>query len=113
MQEFRNMPKSRWLILGALSVFGAVRASAQEIRVVELTVEPPQIALHHADDRQRLLVTGKLADGGVRDLTRLVQFKSQSPAVATISPHGVAAPKAPGEAVIRVSGFGIDKDVPV
>jgi hypothetical protein len=72
------------------------------VRAVELSVEPAQVTLTHGEDRQRLLVTGKLADGSVRDLTRKARFTSSNPAVADVGPDGTIQPRGPGQAVIQI-----------
>src|SRR5438132_11975492 len=77
-----RMPQScRWLALGSLFVL-APAVMGQSGAVTELTVEPARITLSHADDRQQLLVTGKLGDGSLRDPTAKAQFASTRPSTA-------------------------------
>src|SRR5438128_5273129 len=83
------------------------------VRVTQLTVEPAQITLRHADDRQQLIITGKLPDGSARDLTRDVQFGSSNPGVAVVSSRGVVAATGAGQANIHVVGAGLAAIVPV
>ncbi len=94
-------------------LFAGLAAAQAPEKVVELTVEPAQVALGHAEARQRLLVSGKLADGSVRDLTRTVRYVSSNPAVAAVSPQGVVTPKGPGTASVQVQGDGVQATVPV
>jgi hypothetical protein len=73
---------------------------------VEVTVTPAQVTLTPADDRQRLVVSGKLADGTWRDLTRSVRYVSSNPAVAVVSPQGLVTPQAPGQTAVQILGSG-------
>ncbi len=82
-------------------------------KATELTVEPSQIALNHAEDRQRLLVSGKLADGTMRDLTRGARYVSANSAVAQVSAEGIVTPKAAGDTTIQVNGDGVSATVAV
>jgi len=91
-----------------------VPAGAQTLPpATELSVEPLQVTLTHAEARQRLLVTGKLGDGSVRDFTRTAGFTSSNPAVAQVSPEGMLIPKAAGQAIIQVTSGAARKDVRV
>src|SRR5262249_9162642 len=102
----------RLLAVSGLSLLLTASAHAQP-KVVALSAEPPQVTLTHADDQQRLLVTGRCADDSLRDLTRSVRYTSSNPAVAAVSPQGVVTPKTAGTAVIQVAGPGVNIDVPV
>jgi Protein of unknown function (DUF1553)/Protein of unknown function (DUF1549) len=81
--------------------------------VAALTAEPAQVTLSHADDRQRLLITGKFADDTLRDLTRSVQYASANPAVAEVSAEGVITPKTAGQTSVQVVLSGQSLAVPV
>ncbi|MBL8793508.1 MAG: DUF1553 domain-containing protein [Planctomycetia bacterium] len=80
----------------------AVRAQAPAAKLAELTAEPAAVTLRHAEDRQRLLVTGKLTDGVLRDLSRAAKYASSDPQVVRVSDDGVVAPVAAGQAVIQI-----------
>jgi hypothetical protein len=83
-------------------------------KVAELTVEPATVRLAHGDDRQGLLVTAKLADGSLRDLTRGVRYASANPAVATVGADGTVAPRGAGQTTLKVTApGGASRDVPV
>jgi Protein of unknown function (DUF1553)/Protein of unknown function (DUF1549)/Bacterial Ig-like domain (group 2) len=91
----------------------AADAPAPPAKVAALTAEPGPLTLTHAEDRRHLLVTGKLADDSLRDLTRAVRYASADPAVAEVSAEGLVAPKAPGRTTVTASGFGLTVEVPV
>jgi hypothetical protein len=93
-------------LLALLPARSAADGPAPPAKIVELTVEPAQLTLRHAGDRHGLLVTGKLTDGSLRDLTRLARYTVANPAVATVSPEGVITPRAAGTTAIQVSGPG-------
>jgi hypothetical protein len=82
-------------------------------QVTALTAEPAQLTLTHTDDRRHLLVTGKLAEDNVRDLTRAVSYASANPAVAEVTPGGLVVPKGPGQTTVTASGSGLTVAVPV
>src|SRR4051812_41702302 len=86
-----------------LGLFWSSATFAQEVAsVAELTAEPGQLTLLHADDSQRLIVTGKMTDGSVRDVTRIAEYTSANSAVAGVNAHGVVHPVAAGQAIIKV-----------
>ncbi|MBY0524135.1 MAG: DUF1553 domain-containing protein [Gemmataceae bacterium] len=82
-------------------------------RVAELSVEPAAITLMHGDDRHHVLVSGKLADGSYRDLSRTVRYTSSNPAVAEVSLQGIVTPKSAGQAMIQVSAGDANASVTV
>ncbi len=113
------MPLSfRWLavgslLVGALPVVGQPPPSRIEtVKAIGLTIEPVQVTLTHGEDQQRLLVTGKLADGSLRDLGKQAQFVSANPDIAQVNAHGIVTPKAVGQTVIRVAA-GSSREVAV
>src|SRR5262249_53303328 len=110
-------PMLRLLAAGSLLACFAARAAAQTAPAPtpapELTVEPAEVVLRHADDRQRLLVSLTRADGSGSDLSPSASFTSDDPAVAAVSPQGVVAPRAAGRTVIRVTAAGLRRDVAV
>ncbi len=89
------------LALGTL--FVAAVANAQTPRLAALTVEPGQITLTHQHDEQRLLVTGKLPDETVRDLTRSARYLALDPKIATVTADGVVHPVGIGETKIDIA----------
>ncbi|MFO0895804.1 MAG: DUF1553 domain-containing protein [Pirellulales bacterium] len=61
-------------------------------------------ALRGGDARQQLVVTGRDAAGGERDLTGDVQYSAEPVDVVEISPAGLVRPLREGEAKVRVIG---------
>jgi len=55
---------------------------------------------------QRIVVTGKLADGSLHDVTGQTLFKSSNSKVAAVNKAGVVTPVADGEANIQVNAGG-------
>jgi hypothetical protein len=51
-------------------------------------------------DRRQLLVTGRYADGSVRDLTRVAEWSVEPPEVAAVDAAGRVSPKFEGRAVV-------------
>jgi hypothetical protein len=93
-------------------LLASVSAFAQE-KLVSLAVEPNAVLLQHADASQRLLVSGKLNDESIRDVSRAVKYTSANPAVAVVSADGVVTPKAAGQTSIEVSVADLRASVPV
>src|SRR5262249_5901345 len=62
-----------------------------------LTVQPAKIPLTGSRDRQQLVVTGKYADGTVRDLTGVVAITCTTPDLVAIA-DGYVAPRKNGTA---------------
>jgi hypothetical protein len=86
----------------------ALCAAAGEVklRVTGIQVAPGDFTLEGKWAAQHIVVTGKLADGTVRDITVQAQFKSSQKKVATVSKAGVVTPAGDGEAYIEVSAGG-------
>ena len=91
---------------GLLALVGVLTSTAtaeQPVKMTALTAEPAQVTLTHADDQQRLLITGKLADGSLRDRTRGVKYISGNSDIAAVSPQGLVMPKSVGQTTIEVA----------
>ncbi|MFO1019347.1 MAG: DUF1549 domain-containing protein [Planctomycetales bacterium] len=67
--------------------------------VVALTVQPAQVKLDRPYDSVQFIVTAQLASGEMRDVTRLVTQQVSAP-VVSLSPAGLASPKADGKAEV-------------
>src|SRR5438105_6720136 len=80
----RMLPSARRVfgLVGALLAMAASAARA-ESRPERITVEPAEIRLEGAADRQQVAITGHFADGSVRDLT--------DQALLAVEPSGLAA----------------------
>jgi hypothetical protein len=81
--------------LGALSLMmpgtGAKErrpSGERDAILVRVVLEPEHPLIFGAQLTQTLIVTGKYADGSLRDLTREASFTSSDPAVATVDPSG-------------------------
>lgn len=86
-----------------LGLFWSSVVFGQEaVSIAGLTAEPGQLTLLHAEDLQRLLVTGKMTDGSVRDVSRIADYTSSNSAVAEVNVHGIVHPVAAGQAIIKV-----------
>lgn len=81
--------------------------SAQTAALTGLTVEPGEITLHHGDDVHRLMASGKLGDGTIRDVSRSATFRSADSAVATVSSSGLVRPVGPGRTTVQVAVSGL------
>jgi hypothetical protein len=77
-----------------------------------LAVQPETVTLAGPRARQQLIVTGRYADGSVRDLTALCEFGTSSPSVR-IDEGGWLAPLQDGKATVTVSAAGKRIEVPV
>ncbi len=65
----------------------------------DIVLTPADSTLRGPEARQRLLVTG-MKDGRPADLTREARFRSESPAILTVSPEGIVRPAADGRGTI-------------
>lgn len=71
-----------------------------------IAAEPATTRLIGPRAQQTLIVTGKYDGDAMRDLTRVTEFSSENPEIATISTAGVITPKANGTTniIARVAG---------
>lgn len=65
-------------------------SAKREANLLQIYIEPLILSIFGANLTQTLIVTGKYADGSLRDLTRQASFTSSDPAVATVDASGVA-----------------------
>jgi Protein of unknown function (DUF1549)/Protein of unknown function (DUF1553) len=89
-------------VFSALAVVPATHAQTS-LRLAAITVEPAPITLTHRHDEQRLLVTGKLPDETLRDLTLLARYTSLDTNIASVSPSGLVRPVGVGETKIEIA----------
>jgi hypothetical protein len=68
-----------------------------------LDVVPVRVELTGRSARQQLAVTLTLADGSLRDVTRLCRFVVEPARLAEITADGVVLPAADGQGIVRVS----------
>src|SRR5690242_12024675 len=55
---------------------------------------------------QRIVVTGKTADGSLHDVTGQARFKSSNTKIAAVTKTGIVTPVAEGDAKIEVNASG-------
>ena len=75
---------------------------------VRIETTPAELVLSGERSRQQLAVSGRGADGSLRDLTPVARFTVEPPDVARVSATGVVFPgkTRSGEALIRVEAGG-------
>jgi hypothetical protein len=78
-----------------------------------LEVQPASITLCGRHSNQQLVVTGRYADGHVRDLTTVCALSSEPGEVATVDETGFVTPKKNGQTAILVKAGGRTARVPV
>lgn len=64
--------------------------------LVSLSVEPDEVRLNSADDSVQLVVTGRFANRGVRDLTKNVVYRTLDPQVVKVANDGYLVPAGNG-----------------
>ena len=92
-------------------------ASGADGGFVAIEVFPPRVRLESSDDRQRLVVQARHADGRTADVTAAAEVTIIDPKLAAIEkPAGgrvVLRPLADGAAAIRVALDGLVQEVPL
>jgi len=86
---------------------------AQSSAYVAGTIHPAKIVLRHAHDKQRLLVTGQLPDGSLRDLTREASFASRDGKIVQVDAKGLVTVSGKGATTIQIQAAGLKLEVPV
>jgi hypothetical protein len=69
---------------------------------VALEVEPNTIALDGPRASQQVLVTGRYADGSVRDLTPFCEWEVAAPGLLHVTPHGLVTSRGDGTTQLGV-----------
>src|SRR5579883_1418073 len=100
-------------IARAASPPDAADRSAVIGRPDSLQVQPASITLRGGHSSQQLIVTGRYADGVVRDLTSLCSMSSESSDVASVDETGFVTPKKNGQTAILVQAGSKTARVPV
>jgi hypothetical protein len=74
-----------------------------------LVVHPPTVTLHGPRDRQQLVVTGRYADGSLRDLTVACDVSCEAKDLVGIEPGGFVVPKKSGTSslLVKVAGQSV------
>ncbi len=109
----RRVARLAWLALMVVPVAPALAAPPDDPAAllgspVSVVVEPGDSSLVGPRATRQLIVTGKYADGSVRDLTRALRWTSLNPEIAAVSPTGQVTPKADGPATIVASGGSVE-----
>jgi hypothetical protein len=90
---------------------------AQKVKVIgqpaALLVQPETVVLAGPRARQQIVVTGKYADGSVRDLTPFCEIASVVPDLVAISPEGWLQGKKNGSATLTVKAGNLSANVPL
>jgi hypothetical protein len=119
-QARRASERHVWCAAALVMLTGLVVARAEESapgtieigQPTKIEVFPSVVKLGGPRSKAQVVVTGRYADGSVRDLTQATQFASTDSAVAAID-GGVAAPRQDGKAQIVAVVGGQAAVVPV
>jgi hypothetical protein len=104
----------RYICSTLLLALSAPIVSADDLgQPIALQVQPPTVTLHGRHANQQLVVTGRYADGAVRDLTSLCAMNSEASDVVAIDATGFITPKKNGQTAILVKAGGKTARVPV
>jgi hypothetical protein len=104
--------------LTALPAFAGVPADAAgKAKVVgqpaAVQVQPETITLIGGHAHQQIIVTGRYAEGVVRDLTTVCEMSAEAPAIAVVDETGFVTPRQNGATAIVVKAGGKSVRVPV
>src|SRR5437868_2446282 len=106
-----------WVLPGFHAWSGLPTAPAEKAKVVgqpvSVQVQPPAVLLTGPRSMQQLIVTGRYADGTVRDLTPFVAIQADAPALLTISDEQMVFPLKNGTTTLVVSAGAQRLLVPV
>ncbi|MEO8368550.1 MAG: DUF1553 domain-containing protein [Candidatus Solibacter sp.] len=80
--------------------------SAPKVRLISIQAAPGDFVLAGKWASQRIVVTGKSADGRLHDVTAQTQFKISNRRVAAVSKSGLVTPVADGGAFVELSALG-------
>src|SRR5215471_6228451 len=89
-----------------LVLSAAAFAAGPKVRLAGIQAAPGDFSLSGKWASQHIVVTGKLADGALRDVTAQTQFKSSNRRVASVGKTGIVMPVADGEANIEINAGG-------
>jgi WD40 repeat protein/mono/diheme cytochrome c family protein len=82
-------------------------------KVTDITVQPSAIQIRKPNEYAQLIVTAKLADGTLADVTRMAKISLQSGVVVETSPRGLVRPSDDGKGVLQVAFMGKSASIPV
>jgi hypothetical protein len=102
---------------GSFAAAAPPNRDADKARVVgqpvSLTVQPDELTLVGPRSAGQLVVTGRYADGGARDLTPFCEFTLDGESVARVGAGGFVLPRKDGTAILLVKAGGRMARVPV
>jgi hypothetical protein len=94
------------VLVACLTGFHEVRAEDAKAELIgnptALEVSPKEIVLPDARAMRQVLVTGRYADGQVRDLTSVASYRVESNEVASVDESGMVRPKGNGSTTLQV-----------
>jgi hypothetical protein len=105
--------RSRWLSIVAALALSALAPparvlgqAADEPQPFALALHPPEIALEHARDATRVVLSARFEDGTLRDVTREARVTIEPPGIARWRADQVLEPLRDGEALLVASWQG-------
>lgn len=106
------------LLISGQQLAAAVPTDAQARQAaigkpVALDVQPQSISLSGPRASQQILVTGRYADGSLRDLTGFCQWKPVDPAMVDVDKDGLARGRQDGTTKLAVHVAGFTAMIPV
>lgn len=106
-----------WFIVPA-SGLNAANSSAVEkaqflSRITQLTVQPSSVRLAGPRSMQQMIVTGRCANGSVRDVTPFCEMHSAAPAVAAVADGGLLQACSNGATTLTIRAGSQTVTVPV
>ncbi|MGH7171089.1 MAG: DUF1549 domain-containing protein, partial [Gemmataceae bacterium] len=118
------LPPIRLVFAGLLLSLTAMRGSAESPadaadkaalvgQPTALQVQPGSVTLRGRHANQQLIVTGRYANGLIRDLTGLCALSSEAANVATVDETGFITPKKNGQTAIVIKTGGKTARIPV
>lgn len=113
---FATLVVAAYFMANALS-FGAVPTKAEERALqigkpIALAVQPPQVTLSGPRAVQQMIVSGKYADGTVRDLTPFAGYRIEAPEIAELNESFLTARKS-GMTALLIDAGGLSVRVPL
>jgi WD40 repeat protein/mono/diheme cytochrome c family protein len=81
--------------------------------IAEMKVEPSQIKLSKPNEYAQMIITAKLADGTLADVTRMAKFSFKGGEILSTSNRGLVRPSDDGQGVLQIAFMGKTADVPV
>ena len=120
MQQRTSIPflGAAWLLITAAHGFAGAPEKPQDKQIlighpVSLAVSPDSIRLSGPRGMRQVLVTGRYADGSVRDLTSACSYQIVNPEVANLSGRGFLQARKSGETKLKLQAGALSTTIPV